>query len=144
MPTLINPKSNNWIDRGESPIRVMRTTLSHYFEKFDVADGPWLTEQATVVFGMVAADCTDVQVAGYLRGVVRELGLDPHERLGSRMFAVSLWHIAKAAIVRDFAERVLSGVIPKNDPTPEPLGKWLEERLMRDERISDEEGEVGN
>jgi hypothetical protein len=134
MPTLINPKANNWIDRGESPIRVLRTTLSHYFEKFDVADGPWLTEQATIVYGMVAGDCNEIQVAGYLRAVTREQGLEVNDHLGSRMFAVSLWHIAKAAMVRDFAERVLSGVVPKNDPTPEPLGEWLRERLMRDEQ----------
>jgi hypothetical protein len=41
---------------------------------------------------------------------------------------MSLWHIAKAALVRDFAERVLRGEVPPNQATPDSLSHWLASR----------------
>ena len=99
--------ASNWVDRGESAIPKICQGLAHYFERFDVADEPWLVEIATNVFGMVAGDATDVQIAGYLRGVVREVGFPDRQPLGTRLFAISMWHMAKVALVRDEAERAM-------------------------------------
>jgi hypothetical protein len=46
-----------------------------------------------------------------------------------------LWHIAKAALVRDFAERVLRGEIPVNAPTPDSFSHWVARRLLSDEEL---------
>ena len=70
---------------------------------------------------------------------------DPaREPLGARPAAVRLWHIAKAALVRDFAERVLRGEIPANTPTPDRLGHWLAERLLTPEELARFEAEAAD
>jgi hypothetical protein len=43
---------------------------------------------------------------------------------------ISLWDIAKAALVRDLAERVLKGEIPPNDATADSLSHWLATKLL--------------
>ncbi len=140
MPTSItNAKRNNWVDRGESALPQLRKTLSHFFERFDASDGEWLDEQATIVFGMVDANASEVQVSAYLRSVVREARVPTREPLGSRMAAVALWHIAKAAIGRDYAERVLRDDAPTNAPTNARLSDWIAQRLLSPDELSEHE-----
>jgi hypothetical protein len=138
-PTIISRKAGNWVDRGEPPNPTLRRVLAHFFERLDPADEPWLEEHALIVLGMVGADATEIHIAGYLRSVVRDVGFPTREPLGARSAAISLWHIAKAALVRDFAERVLRGDVPVNAPTPDSLGHWLKERLLSPEELEDEE-----
>ncbi|MEO7361880.1 MAG: hypothetical protein ABI120_16230 [Gemmatimonadaceae bacterium] len=126
---------SSWVDRGESAIPKLRHALVHFFERFDEAAGPFLDEHATIVFGMVAADATDVQIAMYLRGVVRDVGFPNREPLGSRVFAISMWHIAKVALVRDAAERRLRQQAVANEQTTATLGNWLAERLMTPDEL---------
>ena len=92
---------------------------------------------------MVAAAATEVHVAGYLRGVAREIGSPKREPSGARPAAIALWHIAKAALVRDFAERVLKGEVPVNTPTPDTLSHWLAARLLTKEELARFENEEG-
>ena len=99
-PTIISKKASNWVDRGESAIPTLRRVLAHFFERLAPEDGPWLEEHANTILGMVAADATEVHVAGYLRSIVREAGQPMGEPLGARAAAIALWHIAKAALVR--------------------------------------------
>ena len=81
-------------------------------------------------------------MAGYLKSLVREAGAPARERIEFRPAAIALWHIAKAALVRDFAERVLRGEIPPNIPTGEPLGSWLAQRLLTPEELAQFEAEA--
>lgn len=129
-PTIISRKAGNWVDRGEPPTPTLRRVLAHFFERLDPADEPWLDEQAQIVLGMVAADATEIHIAGYLRSVARQTGRPTREPLGARAIGISLWHIAKAALVRDFAERVLKGEVPPNEATPDSLSHWLASRLL--------------
>jgi hypothetical protein len=117
-------------------VPVLRRILAHHFDRHELADVPWLDEHARAVLGMVEADATEVHVTGYLRSVARELGLGPGEPPATRMVAVALWHAAKAALVRDFAERVLRGEVPVNAPTPERLSDWLAARLLSEDELS--------
>jgi len=55
-----------------------------------------------------------------------------------------LWHIAKAALVRDFAERVLQGEVPVNTPTRDSLSHWLAGRLLTAEELARFEAEAGD
>ena len=133
-PTIISRKASNWVDRGEPPGPTLRRYLAALFQRDLDADARWLGEHAETVLGMVAADATEVHVAGYLRTVARDVGLPEGEPAGVRMCANALWHAGKAALVRDFAERVLRGEVPPNAATEAPLSSWLASKLLsRDE-----------
>lgn len=69
-------------------------------------------------------------VTGYLHSVARQLGSERGQRPATRMVAAALWHAAKVALVRDFAERVLAGDFPPNLPTGSRLSEWLAARLL--------------
>ena len=137
-PTIIYKKAANWVDRGESPIPTLRAVLAHFFGRFDPADRPWLDEHAATIVGMVAADATEIHVAAYLKAVVDETDLaNGTERpTRTRGVAISLWHIAKAALVRDFAERVLRGEVPPNKPTPDTFSHWVASKLLTPEELA--------
>ena len=74
---------------------------------------------------------------------MREIDWPKREPLGARAAAIALWHIAKAALVRDFAERVLQGEVPVNAPTPDTLSHWLASRLLTREELERFETEEG-
>ena len=129
------------MDRGEPPNATLRRVLAHFFERLDPSDEPWLEEHVQIVVGMVAADATEVHIAGYLRSVVRQTGAPDRNPLGARPVAISLWHIAKAALVRDFAERVLRGEVPVNEPTPDSFSHWIASRLLSADELARFEAE---
>ena len=143
-PTILSRKASNWVDRGESPLPTLRRVLAYFFERHSPDDFPWLDEHARNVLGMVAADATEVHVAGYLRSVVRDTGGPARQPLGARAAAVGLWHIAKAALVRDFAEKVVRGEIPANTPTADTFSHWIASRLLTPEELARFEAEVGD
>ena len=128
VPILTSSKAGNWVDRGEPPEPKLRHILAFYFDRHAESDEPWLAEHATAIRGLVDADATEVHVATYLYRALRDLGLPAPPR--GRVTAIALWHVAKAALVRDFAELVLRGEIPRPVPTPEPLSQWLIARLL--------------
>jgi hypothetical protein len=142
MPTIIWKKASNWVDRGEQANKTLRRVLAHLFDRFDVEAEPWLDELAVTILGMVAADATEVHLAGYLRSVAREEHVFPHDDFRARDAAVALWHIAKCALVRDFAERVLNGEVPANEPTPDSFSHWIASRLLTADELQrfEEEG----
>jgi hypothetical protein len=90
---------------------------------------------------MVAADATEVHIVGYLRSIARELGYPDREPSGLRAAAIGLWHASKAALVRDFAERVLNGEVPPNVPTEQPLSIWLAGKLLTPQELARFEAE---
>lgn len=136
VPTIISKKANNWVDRGEPPEPTLQRILAFLFQRHADSDRPWLETHAVAVFGLVAADATEVQVVGYLNVLARELGYARGELPGVRSAAVGLWHAAKAALVRDFAEQVLQGEIPPDAPTQKPLSRWLAARLLTPEELA--------
>ena len=142
VPTIISKKASNWVDRGEPPNPVLRRVLAHFFERHAPDDALWLDQHVLVVLGMVAADATEIHIAGYLKSVVREHGAPTREPLGARSAAIALWHIAKAAMVRDQAERVFHQ-LPDVEPTKDTLSHWLASRLLsaEDLRRFEQEGE---
>lgn len=132
--TLRSSKASNWVDRGEAPNARLRGVLAHFFERLDPADEPWLEEHALIVLGMVAADATEVHISGYLRSVVRQVGFPTREPLGARLAAIALWHIGKAALVRDVAERVLNET-DSIESTSDSLSQWVARRLLSPEEL---------
>jgi hypothetical protein len=132
---LTSPKAGNWVDRGEPPEPILRRILAFYFDRHSPADESWLTEHAAAIRGLVEADATEIHVAGYLYRVLRDLGLPAPPR--GRVTAIALWHAAKAALVRDFAERVLDGDVPRPAPTPDSLSHWLAARLLTPDELEE-------
>jgi hypothetical protein len=140
MRILSSRKADNWVDRGEPAEPQMQRVLAFYFGRHDEGDEPWLAGHAAAILGMVEAGGSELHVAGYLYRCLRELAMPAPPR--GRTTAVALWHMAKAALVRDFAERVLNGEIPRPVPTPDSLAHWLAGRLLTaDELVAFEEGE---
>jgi hypothetical protein len=135
-PTIISKQASNWVDRGESSRATIERILGRFLERNPATEMEWFREQADIIAGMVAADATEIHLVGYLRSllVYRE---DLVRDSGTvRLTAIALWHVAKAALVRDFAERVLRGEIPPNDATPDRLGHWLASRLLSPEELA--------
>lgn len=124
--SLTSSKASNWVDRGASPIPMLEQTIAHFFDWHDEAQREKKEQAARDVLGMVHADATDLQIAGYLKSLARSEGreLPPH----ARAVAIALWHIAKAALVRDAATRLLNSDLAAQ-PEPPPLSEWLSARL---------------
>jgi hypothetical protein len=130
---LSSSKASNWVDRGEPGEPKLRQILAHYLGCPAAAKDPpdWLAQAVADVVGMVAADASEVQLAGHVRALAAERGRTPEEARGARLVAVALWHAAKAADVRDRAERVLRAVAASAPGAqPPPLGDWLAARLL--------------
>ena len=135
-PTIIAKNAGNWVDRGEPANRKLRQVLAHFYNRHAPEDDSWLDEHANIIAGMVAADATEVHIAAYLRSVARTEHLDLPEPIHARGPAITLWHVAKAALVRDFAERVLKGEIPVNAPTRDSFSHWIAARLLDPDELA--------
>jgi hypothetical protein len=133
MPILSASKADNWVDRGEPCEPVLARILAHYFNRHDPIDAPWNADHASAIRGLVEAGGSEVHVAAYLYRVLRELGAPAPPR--GRTTAIALWHVAKAALVRDFAERVLAGDVPRPVATPDSLAHWLASRLLTSDEL---------
>lgn len=133
--SLTSTKASNWVDRGEPSTPVLKRTLAFFYDRHDSADAEWLAEAALTLVGMVEADASEIQIAGYLKHVAHTQKLEFPPR--ARMASTAVWHIAKAALVRDAAERVLNSELPLHrDRTPPPLSAWLAERLLTPDELS--------
>ena len=129
---MLHPNNaSNWVDRGAPPEAKLGHVLAHYLGRPELASAPppWFDQAVLDVIGMVAADVSEVELAAYVRALARSQGrTDPDQLRGARLVAVALWHVAKAAEVRDRASRVLAALAP-HEPPPR-LSEWLAERLL--------------
>lgn len=141
-PTIISKKASNWVDRGEPPTLTVERVLSRFLDLNPADRHDWFREQANIITAMVDADATEVHLAGFLQSLLEESGRPAAEYGLCRLTAIALWHIAKAALVRDFAERVLRGDVPVNEPTPDTLGHWIAERLLTADELARFEDEA--
>jgi hypothetical protein len=141
-PTIISRKSSNWVDRGEPAGPTLRRVLAALFSRDVNSDARWLGEHAEAILAMVAADATEIHVAGYLRSIASGLGHTGREARDMRTEAIALWHVAKAALVRDFAERVLSGDVPANAATDDSLSHWIAGKLLTPAELAEFEAQA--
>src|SRR3954470_19681131 len=130
---MINTKASNWVDRGESPEPTLMRVFASYLELEPSPNAGRLQEYAAAVRGMAEADATEVNIAGYLRLLETTHLAAEHSARHRRAAAIALWHIAKAAEVRDRAVRLVTehGAAPNSAKVP--LSTWLAERLPRDD-----------
>lgn len=133
--SMTSTKASNWVDRGERSVPQVQRTLTFFFDRHDVADEAWLCEAAQTLVGMVEADASEVLVAGYLKHVAREQSIEFPPR--ARLASVAVWHIAKAALVRDAAVRLLnSELVHQPDRAPPRLSTWLAQRLLTPDELA--------
>ena len=135
-PTILSKKASNWVDRGEAPHSTIERVLGRLLQQNPAHSRVWFREQAEIIVGMVAADATEVHLVGYLRTLFPYDEQQARDSSDFRTTAIALWHIAKAALVRDFAERVLRGDVPPNEPTPDRLGHWLATRILSPDELA--------
>ena len=132
---MTSSKAGNWVDRGGPPAPEVQKTVAFFFNRHEVSDEGWLRDAAQTIVGMVEADASDILIAGYLKHVAREQGIEFPPR--ARMASVAVWHIAKAAIVRDAAVRLLnSDLMEQRAVVPPPLATWLAERLLTPDELT--------
>ena len=128
---MISSSASNWVDRGESPEPTLARILSSYLELDPSTHAATLDEYARIVRGMAEADATEVQIAGYLRTLEGQHLAAEHPARHRRGVAIALWHITKAAEVRDRAQRLLAEYAAALPATARiPLSTWLSDRLL--------------
>ncbi len=130
---MTNSKASNWVARGEPPVPVMQRVLKFFFNRHDSADQGWLVAASEDVLGMVAADATDIQIAGYLKHVAAQQSLEFPPK--ARLTSIALWHIGKAALVRDAATRLLNSDLVGQSGEQPKLSEWLPLRLLSPEEM---------
>ncbi|MBX7119414.1 MAG: hypothetical protein K1X31_10490 [Gemmatimonadaceae bacterium] len=128
------------MDRGAPALPVLQRMLAYFFERHEPADAAWLSAAAADVFGMVAADATDIQIAGYLKSIARTQGIPFPPK--ARLTSIALWHIAKAALVRDTATRLLNADLSAHVREAPSLDRWLASRLLTPEELAEFEREA--
>jgi hypothetical protein len=129
---MINTKASNWVDRGEPPEPTLTRVLASYLELEPASNETRLREYAGAVRGMAEADATEVNIAGYLRTLEAAHLAAEHPARHRRAAAIALWHITKAAEVRDRALRLVAEHGSTPSAAQVPLSTWLAERLLRD------------
>jgi hypothetical protein len=120
--------AGNWVDRGEPLEKVLGRVLSHALD-LEPPDAR-LEDYVNTVRGMVEADGSEADVSTYVRNIRLELDLpvlDPDSR---RTLAIALWHIAKAGLIRDRAERRASELMSQLPPEG-PLADRLADAILR-------------
>jgi hypothetical protein len=138
--SLISEKASNWVDRGAPAGPVIARVLGFFFDRHGPEDHDWLALAAEDVIGMVAADATDVAVAGYLKSVARSRGIEFPAR--ARQVSISCWHIAKAALVRDRAEILLRRAPPTQAPQSAPLAEWVASKMLTPDEFAEFKNEL--
>jgi hypothetical protein len=104
---LTHPKASNWVDRGEPPEPELRRVLTHYLGPDARLTAEQLDAHVRAIRGMVEADASEVQLAGYLGEVEREAAVPDEWQRRRRGAAIALWHMAKCAEIRERARRLM-------------------------------------
>ena len=104
---MITTNASNWVDRGEPAGPKVASVVRHLLG-FDVpVTDEQLAEYAETLLGMVAADASEIDVASYVGHIEERHGRPRSDAKQRRLRAIAIWHIAKAAMVRDRAMRLL-------------------------------------
>jgi len=128
---MIVENASNWVDRGESAEPKIARTLRHFLGFDAPVEDAQLQDHATTLVSMVAADASEVQVASYLGYLEDQIGRPRSAARARRLEAIAIWHIAKAALTRDRALRLLSGEAQDATAEHERLSDWLAQRILR-------------
>jgi hypothetical protein len=128
---MISDRASNWVDRGEPAEPKIAKALRHFLGFDAPVEDATLLEYAGIIVGMAAADASEVQVAAYLGHLEDQAGLQRSTARHRRLEAVAVWHIAKAALTRDRALRLLAGEEPDATGEHARLSDWLAERILR-------------
>jgi hypothetical protein len=103
---LTDPGAGNWVDRGQAAEPELTRLLAAYIGRDPASPPPDLRSHVDAIRGMVEADSTEVQIAGYLKVVDRAYDV-PDDSSRRRACGIALWHITKCAEVRDRARRLM-------------------------------------
>lgn len=119
------------MDRGEPAEPKIAKALRHFLGFDTNVEDARLQEYASTPVGMVAADVSEVQVAAYLGRLKDQLGRERSPARQRRLQAIAVWYIAKAALTRDRALRLLSGEAADATAEHQRLSDWLREQILR-------------
>ena len=126
---MISERASNWVDRGEPAEPKIAAALRHFIGFDLTTDDARPLDEARTLVGMVAADASEIQVASYLGYLEEQFGRPRSEARRRRLEAIAIWHIAKAALTRDRAARLLAGEPEAATADRERLSEWLAARI---------------
>ena len=130
---MISSKAGNWVDRGEQPEPTLKRVLGFYLNLELASADTVLEEYAGLIRGMAEADATEVNIAKYLETLEQKHGVVEHQYRERRSVAIALWHVVKAAEVRDRAMRLLREYAERVEEAKPRLSTWLAEKLLDQE-----------
>lgn len=125
-------RAANWVDRNEPGEKKLARCLAVYFGREPKAAIEEFGPDAIALLHMVNADGSEVQVASYVRSIEHRLSFEPPEGRLRRTFAIALWHIAKAGLVRDRLVAWANEHAPPVTAERVSLSEWLSGVLLRD------------
>jgi hypothetical protein len=131
-------KAGNWVDRGESPATKVSQIIAYFLGEPDAATQPepWLTDAVSDMVGMVSANASEVELAKYLRSLAVLRGTVDSDAAPKRATAIAIWHVIKAAEVRDRANRVIEKLTEGRAHAVPALADWLAERILSPEELA--------
>ena len=121
-------KASNWVDRGE-PLEGTLGRVLGFALGLEGGD-PQLLPHVLTIRGLVEADATEVHVGRHVRSILESMGRPALAPPAQRTLGIALWHIAKAGLVRDLAERRLEE-LSRQLPAERPLAERLAEAILR-------------
>jgi hypothetical protein len=101
----VSRRRKNWVDRLDPPEPEIRRVLRRFLMLDPESDAEAEAQFANAIVGMVTAGSSEGDVANYLAYLQEQLGQPVTPPPMRRYAAIGLWHIAKAALVRDAALR---------------------------------------
>ena len=93
----------NWVDRLEPPEPEVARVLRRFLKLDAEQDADTETAYARAIVQMVRASASEGDVANYLAYLQEQRAQPVTPAPMRRYVAIALWHIAKAALVRDLA-----------------------------------------
>lgn len=93
----------SWVERNDPIEPELCRVLAHPL-RLD-RDDRRLEEHALAVRGLVEAGGSEVDVTAYVRRLFESLELPPPDAVVARLVGIALWHVTKAGLVRNNAQR---------------------------------------
>jgi hypothetical protein len=118
----------SWVERDDPIEPELARVLAHPLGM--PHDDARLDEHALAVRGLVEAGGSEVDVTKYVRRLFEPFGLPQPDAVVARLLGIALWHVTKAGLVRNNAQRRVAELV-RELPPEAPLSERLAAAIER-------------
>lgn len=118
----------NWVERNDPIEPELVRVLAHPLGLSH--DDARLLEHALAIRGLVEAGGNEVDVTVYARRLFEPFGLPKPDAVVARLLGLALWHVTKAGLVRNNAQRRVAELVQQLPPEA-PLSERLAAAIER-------------